>query len=82
MLSIPPYFLLIPYALFMLGYLFFSVANIVSLSKYGARNAIGLVASFIFVAGTAVIILMTWRSLASIDWFSPIPLTAIPTITF
>ena len=82
MISLPPIVLLIPYALFMLGYVFFSFANVISLGKYGARNAVGLFASFFFIAGSAVIVFMTWQSLGAVDWMTPVPLASIPTPTF
>jgi len=82
MLSLPPIVLLIPYALFMLGFVFFSFANVISLSKYGARNAIGLMTSFLFLCGAAVIVFMTWQSLAAVDWLAAVPLVAIPTPSF
>lgn len=74
MLAIPAYVLLAPFAIFMAGYVFFSFANIVSLAKYGARNGVGLVASFIFIAGTLVILFMAWQSLAGTDWTTPLNL--------
>jgi len=82
MISLPPYFLLIPYALFLLGYVFFSLANVISLAKYGARNAVGLMASFIFICGTAVIVFMTWQSLIAVDWTAAIPLVSVPSPSF
>ncbi|MEK7546079.1 MAG: hypothetical protein AAB554_03300 [Patescibacteria group bacterium] len=82
MLSLPTYFLLFPYALFLLGYVFFSFANVISLGKYGARNAVGLMASFIFVCGTAIVVFMTWQSLSAVDWTAVVPLTAIPVQAF
>ena len=82
MLSLPPIALLIPYALFMLGFVFFSFANVVSLTKYGARNAVGLLASFVFIAGSAIVVFMTWQSLASVDWMTAVPLFAVPTPSF
>ncbi len=82
MFSLPPIVLLLPFALFMLGYVFFSFANVISLGKYGARNAVGLLVSFVFIAGSAVILFMTWQSVAHVDWFTPVPLASIPTPTF
>lgn len=82
MLSLPPIVLIIPYALFMLGYVFFSFANIISLGKYGARNMVGLVASFFFIAGTALIVFLTWQSLATVDWLTTVPLASIPAPSF
>ncbi|HJV32413.1 MAG TPA: hypothetical protein VJ694_00120 [Patescibacteria group bacterium] len=82
MLALPPIVLLLPYAVFLLGYVFFSFANVISLGKYGARNAVGLMASFVFVCGTAVIVFMTWQSLATVDWLTAVPLAAVPTPSF
>lgn len=80
MISLPPYLLLIPYGLFMLGYVFFGLTDIISLAKYGARNAVGLLASFIFICGTAYIIFLTWQSLASVDWITAVPLFSVPSL--
>lgn len=82
MFSLPPYVLLIPYAIFMAGYVFFSLANVISLGKYGARNAVGLLASFIFISGSAIIIFLTWQSLAVVDWTAAVPLFSVPNPTF
>ena len=82
MLSLPPVVLLIPYALFMLGFTFFSFANVISLSKYGARNAVGLLASFIFISGSAIIVFLTWQSLGGADWMTAVPLLSVPTPSF
>jgi uncharacterized membrane protein YfcA len=82
MISLPPIVLLLPFAVFMLGYVFFAFANVISLAKYGARNAVGLTASFIFVAGSAVILFMTWQALGPVDWFAAVPLAALPTSPF
>jgi hypothetical protein len=68
MIAIPAYVLLAPFAIFMAGYVFFAFANVLSLAKYGARNGIGLVASFIFIAGTVLILFLAWQSLATTDW--------------
>lgn len=82
MIAVPPYFLLIPYALFLAFFAFFSFANVLSLAKYGARNGIGLVASFSFVAGTAVILFLTWRSLGPVDWTEAVPLFSASQVGF
>ena len=82
MFSLPPIVLVIHYALFMLGFVFFAFANVISLGKYGARNAVGLLASFVFIAGSAIIIFLTWQGVAAVDWLAPVPLTAVPDLTF
>lgn len=74
MIALPPYVLLLPFGIFMAGYLFFALANIISLAKYGAKNAVGLLASFIFVCGTAVILFVAWQQSAGIAWTTPVPL--------
>ncbi|WKZ28814.1 MAG: hypothetical protein QY323_04755 [Patescibacteria group bacterium] len=74
MISIPPYFLLFPFGAFLLAFIFFSLANIVSLAKYGARNAIGLLVTFVFVCVTLMIGFYGWRALEPIAWTAPVPL--------
>jgi hypothetical protein len=82
MISIPPYFLLFPFGIFLLGFIFFSAANIVSLAKYGARNATGLLVSFLFIAGSAVVSFYAWKALEPIPWTSPVPLFRVEFPTF
>lgn len=78
MFSIPPYILLFVFGAFLAGFLFFAVANIVLLARFGAKNAFGFAASFTFIAGTAVILLLTWNSVADIDWKTPVPIVSFP----
>ncbi|MFA5854313.1 MAG: hypothetical protein WC866_04500 [Patescibacteria group bacterium] len=82
MISIPPYFLLFPFGAFLLAFVFFSIANIVSLAKYGARNATGLLVTFMFVAGSALIGFYAWKALEPIPWTAPVPLFRIEIPTF
>lgn len=77
MFSLPPYFLLFPFGVFLLGFVFFSAANIISLSKYGARNAIGLLVTFLFLAGTAAIGFYTWKATETVSWTTSVPLLQI-----
>ncbi len=77
MISIPPYFLLFPFGLFLLGFLFFSFANMISLAKYGARNAIGLLVSLLFIAGSATILFYAWKAVETVAWTAPAPLLQI-----
>jgi hypothetical protein len=83
MLALPPYLLLIPFALFLGFFAFFALANILSLAKYGARNGVGFFASFIFVCAIAIVLFMSWQSLAGTDWTTPVPLIgSAPSLTF
>jgi hypothetical protein len=72
MFSIPPFVMLIPYAAVLLGTVFFSIFNISNLIKYGARNWIGLSATFIYVCGMAFILFYTWQLLPDVEWRQPI----------
>lgn len=73
-LAIPPYFLLIPYGLFLLAVLFFGLINIMHLVKYGAHNFVGFLATFGFIAVTAAILFFTWNYMPVVDWMEPVPL--------
>lgn len=78
MISIPPYILLIVFGAFLAGFLFFAIANIILLARFGARNIFGLSASFIFIAVTALILFFTWQSIAATDWKTPVPIISFP----
>jgi hypothetical protein len=80
MIEFPPYFLLLAYGLFLVGYLFFAIVNIVLLARYGARNAIGFLACFGFICGTAFILMLTFQAVEGIDRMSPVPLFTIPVL--
>ncbi len=82
MIGLPPYVLLVVFGLFLAGFLFFSLANIILLARFGARNAVGLLAVFIFIAVTSGILFLTWQSLEGTDWTANVPLFAIPASVF
>jgi hypothetical protein len=75
-IALPPFLLLIPYALFLLVVAFFGLVNIGHLFRYGARNAAGFLATFGFVSGAAVILFLTWQYLPELDWTEPVPLVS------
>ena len=76
MIALAPYFLLIPFGLFLVGYVFLSFVNIVNLFRYGSGNLVDLVATFVFLAVSAGILFGAWLALADVDWTTPIPLLA------
>jgi len=82
MISLPPYVLLIVFGLFLAGFLFFSIANIILLARFGARNSVGLAASFGFICLSAVILFLTWQAVTGIDWLTPVPLFSIQAPNF
>lgn len=73
-LVLPPYILLIPFALVALVSLFFSLVDVSHLLRYGARNAVGFMATFLYVAGAAIIVFLTWQRLPDIVWTDPMNL--------
>lgn len=74
MLSIPTYVILIPFALVALVMTFFSLMNVINLLRYGARNTVGFIATFVFIGGIAVIAAFVWHSMPSLVWTDPIRL--------
>ena len=82
MIAIPPFILLIPAALCGAAFAFFALANILSLVKYGARNFIGFLATFVFIAGAALILFTAWEAVAQVAWTTPVPLFEVPTLSF
>lgn len=86
MLSLPAYILLIPFGAFLLAFAFFSLVNIANLAKYGARNFVGFLVSFLFVSGAAIILFLTWQTVGGTDWMASVPIIdtpySLPTVTF
>ena len=82
MISLPPFFLLIPYGLIVLAMVFFAVVDVVSLARYGARNWVGLLTSFVYIAGASLIMFLTWQALSNVSWLTPQPLFALPAVSF
>ena len=72
MFAIPPFILLVPYALIALGAAFLSLFNIINLLKYGARNGVGFAATFIYICGAAIILFFTWQFLPEVEWRQPL----------
>lgn len=59
---------LIPYGLFFLAFSVFAIINIYNLVKYGGLNLVGFWATFIFIAGIAIILFITYQNLLSFNW--------------
>ena len=78
MFSIPTYVILIPFALVAAIMAFFACMNIINLLRYGARNTVGFIATFVFLCGAAAIVFFVWRYLPDIGWTEPIRLAAPP----
>jgi len=68
----PIYLLLIPYALFLLIFLVFSLVDLINAWRFrtGFFSASFLILAYL--AGTAVIIFVTYNLLSPVDWFQVI----------
>jgi len=74
MIGFPPYYLLLVYGAFLLFYLFFGLANIFHLAKYGGSTRMGFLSVLFFLSATAIILFATWHWLPALDWRTPYPL--------
>ena len=77
MIALPPYILLIAFGLFFAAFLFFSLTNIILLSRFGARNVVGLSVTFVFLCLAGLVVFVTWQLLTGLDWMTPVPLFSI-----
>lgn len=73
MIAVPPYILLIVYGLFLLFFVFFGLANMFHLAKYGGGTWIGYLVTLLFISTSVIILFVTWISLPPMDWTTPIP---------
>ena len=56
------------------GFLFFALANIISLLKNGGGNFAGYFIVLLFVSLTVVIIFFTLQALPNLNWKAPVPI--------
>lgn len=68
MISFPLSLILIPFAVMALIIAFLSFMNLRNLARYRAEDVISFTAVFVFLAGIAVIIYISYGYLAGIDW--------------
>lgn len=67
--------LLIPYALIVAVAAAFAAFNLHHLFEHGATARLSYTITLTFLAGAAVILLLTWQGLDRVDWRQPISLT-------
>lgn len=63
---------LIPYALFLLIYLFLSMFGITHLIRFGVQNFTTFIATFLYIAASVIILFLSFTILASINWSTPL----------
>jgi len=74
-MSIPIAIILILYAVFLLAYLIFFFFNIYHMFRFGVYSFFTYFIAFVYIAGTIIILFLSWQTLASFDWSAPISFT-------
>lgn len=77
----PLWFLLIPYALFLLIFLAFSLVDLVNAWRFRSGMISASLLILTYLAGTALILLVTFYFAAPIDWSQRIGLSAATSLT-
>lgn len=67
-MSFPLFYLLIPYALFLLIYLIFILMDVYHLAVFSSTSLISFSMTVLFLAGVAYILFWTWHLGQPIDW--------------
>lgn len=66
---IPISYFLIPYAIILLGFLFFTIVDLYHLIWFGrATGFVGFFVTFLFLAGAVIIINASYNYIITIDW--------------
>lgn len=71
-MNLPLAILLIPYAFLILCFFVFAFFNLFHMIVYGYISASSFMATFLFLAGTAIIIYLSYSLGMGIDWSTPI----------
>lgn len=74
MITAPLYILLILYAIFLLGFAFFSLFAVYHLIKFGFRSLANFLMIFIFLGVSTIILFASWQAIIQIDWLQNITL--------
>jgi len=70
--TMPLYLILIPYAIFLLGFAFFSFFAIYHLIRFGFRSFSNFLMMFIFLGVSVIILFISYEMIAGINWFNEI----------
>jgi len=71
-ISIPLYIILIPYALFLLGFAFFGFFAIYHLIRFGFRTFSNFLMMFVFLGVTIIILFISYQMISEINWFNEV----------
>ncbi len=67
-MTFPLYFLLFPYLLFLLVWMFFSLTAIYHILRFGFKNFITIFMAMLYVGVSAWILLVSYNYIKQIDW--------------
>lgn len=67
--------LLVPYAIVVVIFLVFALLNVYHLVHYGATTRVSFVFTFVFLAGSVIILAASWWYLRDAEWSSQIVLS-------
>ncbi|NIV98413.1 hypothetical protein GWN26_04355 [Candidatus Saccharibacteria bacterium] len=74
MITAPLYVLLILYAIFLLGFAFFSLFAVYHLIKFGFRTLGNFLMIFIFLGMCVIVLFVSWQYINQIDWLQNVVL--------
>ena len=66
---------LIPATLFLLLFAFFSFVALYHMLRFGEKNFLTFLATFLYIAVSALILFAAWTALQTVDWTTPIFVT-------
>lgn len=66
---------LIPAALFLFLFGFFSLVALYHMLRFGEKNFLTFIVTFLYIAVSAIILFAAWLSLQTIDWTVPLFVT-------
>lgn len=64
--------LLIPYALFLILFAAFAFVNLFHIFRFGSFTLLSFAVTFLFLGGTAIILVGTYTLLSGTDWTQPL----------
>lgn len=71
-MTFPLLYILLPFAAVLVVFAIFTLVDILHLAHYGASNAVGFLATLVFLVGTVAIFGSTFMLLQNTDWSQPV----------
>lgn len=67
-MQLPLAVFLIPYGIFLLAFGVFGIVDIINLIKYRSSDLTAFVLTFLYVAGSVLLLYATWYFLVDVNW--------------